>query len=197
MIKVVLTGGPCAGKSSVMDAISRNLKVYTVPEVATLLFSEGYPCPGKDCEWSPQWQEGFQRTVFQRQVELEQLALRMAPHGAIIVLDRGVADGAAYWPNGPEDFFWFIDCAPTQVYSLYTAVIHLESLAVGKPHLYGKAGNDARFEPLERAQALDEAIKMAWAGHPQRHVISSSNSLEENTMEVIKILQGLRELQPV
>lgn len=44
--KVVLTGGPCGGKSTAMSSISQRLKslgydVYCVPEVATLLITGG------------------------------------------------------------------------------------------------------------------------------------------------------------
>lgn len=44
--KIVLTGGPCAGKTTAMARLSsflraRNFRVYTVPEAATLLFGNG------------------------------------------------------------------------------------------------------------------------------------------------------------
>ncbi|CAN0311784.1 unnamed protein product [Discosporangium mesarthrocarpum] len=44
--KFVMTGGPCAGKTTAMEAVSSHFKekgfrVFTVPEAATLLFNNG------------------------------------------------------------------------------------------------------------------------------------------------------------
>ena len=44
--KIVLTGGPCAGKTTALDRLSaylreRGFRVFTVPEAATMLFSNG------------------------------------------------------------------------------------------------------------------------------------------------------------
>jgi dephospho-CoA kinase len=43
--KIVLTGGPCAGKTSCLRAIRAEFgeQVVTVPEVATLLLNNGFP----------------------------------------------------------------------------------------------------------------------------------------------------------
>ena len=44
--KIVLTGGPCGGKSTALDKVKKSLEengisVYTVPEVATIIFTNG------------------------------------------------------------------------------------------------------------------------------------------------------------
>jgi putative protein kinase ArgK-like GTPase of G3E family len=46
IFKIALTGGPCAGKSSALSYMSMRLmqhgfKVFTVPEAATIVFSNG------------------------------------------------------------------------------------------------------------------------------------------------------------
>ena len=46
MHKIVLTGGPCAGKTTCLARVSaylmeRGFNVFTVPEAATLLFTNG------------------------------------------------------------------------------------------------------------------------------------------------------------
>lgn len=47
---IVLTGGPCSGKTTVLRAIAEEFRgrIVLVPEVATLLLSGGFPIPGKD-----------------------------------------------------------------------------------------------------------------------------------------------------
>jgi hypothetical protein len=48
MLKIVITGGPCAGKSSIISMLKEEFdEVITVPEAATLLLSGGFPMPGK------------------------------------------------------------------------------------------------------------------------------------------------------
>ena len=46
MFKIVLTGGPCAGKTTALARLSaflneRGFRVFTVPEAATMLFTNG------------------------------------------------------------------------------------------------------------------------------------------------------------
>ena len=45
--KVVLTGGPAAGKTAIADVLSRQLekRICVVPESATILFKGGFPRP--------------------------------------------------------------------------------------------------------------------------------------------------------
>ena len=45
--KIVLTGGPCAGKttalSNIMERFSTSMSVFCVPEMATITFRSGVP----------------------------------------------------------------------------------------------------------------------------------------------------------
>ena len=50
VVRIVLTGGPCAGKSSSLTHLTEELKlegfdVYIAPEVATLVFNCGFAWP--------------------------------------------------------------------------------------------------------------------------------------------------------
>src|SRR5262245_48494159 len=99
--KIVLTGGPCAGKSTIAELISRAFRerLMVVPESASLLFKGGFP----------RWQDVASRTalqcaIFRVQSEIERAYAAHYPSHSLL-LDRGTVDGAAYWPNGAEDFF--------------------------------------------------------------------------------------------
>jgi hypothetical protein len=108
--KVVLTGGPCAGKTHCLRAIRALFaeQVVTLPESATLLLESGVPPPGHQRIHSLQeeWVRSFQSTIVAVQQTLEETCARLARScGArLIVCDRGVLDGAAYWPGGRHSF---------------------------------------------------------------------------------------------
>ena len=57
--RLVLTGGPCAGKTSAMARLrgyleSRGFRVFVVPEAATLLFNGGLSVRHSRSQWSRQ-----------------------------------------------------------------------------------------------------------------------------------------------
>ena len=91
--KIVLTGGPCAGKTTAMVKViehfsSLGYKVFTIPEVPTMFTQAGmnYLTSNKDFFF-----EG-EKATFQTQINLEDSFLRMAEtlqQPVIIVCDRG------------------------------------------------------------------------------------------------------------
>lgn len=127
-----------------------------VPEAATLLLSGGFPVPGKDIQWSLEWQDAFQAAVLPLQKQMEAAyALKAVQEGkSLLICDRGLLDGAAYTPGGTAEFCRRYGVNLEEVITAYSAVIHLESVAVGDPAAYGQANNSARFEGLEEAVAL-------------------------------------------
>lgn len=99
MLKVVLTGGPCAGKTEILSKLTQTLeergyKVITVFETATALMLNGiHPCKEIPIE-------SFQEIVFKMQMENENLFEKTAnfydPKKVIIFYDRGIMDSCAY-----------------------------------------------------------------------------------------------------
>lgn len=201
MKKIVVTGGPCGGKTTVMTAIQSEFRgqVMLVPEVATLLLEGGFPVPGRDVEWSEAWQAAFQAAVLPLQRSFEDAyALSAQQKGAaLLVCDRGELDGAAYTPGGPTAFAEQYSVNVKAALARYEAVIHLESLATAEPSKYGKANNEARFEPLERAQTLEHGIRAAWADHPRRLIIEGRRGIEGKVSEVIGIVRFLLAGPPI
>lgn len=94
---IALTGGPCAGKSTLLTAIEQKLSdlgfvVVTISEVATELMLAGLKphTLGVDV---------FQRAILEHSLQKESLWIRFAKriHGKVVILcDRGVPDIAAY-----------------------------------------------------------------------------------------------------
>ncbi len=191
MKKIVLTGGPCAGKTSVVQAVQQHFGevVSFVPEVATMLLSSGWPLPGRDIDWTPNWRDTFQRAIVTTQRELEDAyELTARQHDQQLLLtDRGIMDGAAYHPSNRA----FLEATNTDheaALSRYTAVVHLESIAVANPSLYSRGNNPYRYEDLDEAISLEAATRRAWLDHPQ-HVVIEGDDLTHKTQTVLQLIQ--------
>lgn len=194
MKKIVLTGGPCSGKTTVLRALRDEFAgIIIVPEVATLLLEGGFPVPGKHLPWSEEWQASFQAAVLPLQHSLEDTHRLMAVGNGcqLVICDRGVLDGAAYTPGGVPEFSRRYGVDHTLALARYESVIHLESLATAEPEKYGKAGNDSRFEPLERAQELERATRAAWDAHSRHLVLDGRRGIEGKISQVIGIVRFL------
>ena len=170
--KLVLTGGPCAGKTSCLRAIRERLgaHVITVPETATLVMGSGFPPPGHHsipCT-ADEWIQAFQGTILSIQQEVEASFERLARNCRVqlIVCDRGVLDGAAYWPAGREAFLRHFGQSLEDCFARYQRVLHLQSLAESHPELYGTEGNVNRFEKTEEARQVERSVRAVWEGHP-------------------------------
>lgn len=157
---VVLTGGPGAGKTAVLEVIRRHFceHVEVLPEAASILFGGGFPRR----EGMPA-RRAAQRAIVRVQVELERLALENG-HAAVVLCDRGTLDGLAYWPGDPADFWRDLGLTRASELARYSAVIHLRVPNDGQG--YGHS-NPLRVESSHEAAAIDANISLAWAGHPR------------------------------
>ncbi len=102
--------------------------------------------------------------------------------------DRGTLDGLAYWPEQEASFWSELSTQRETEYARYHAVIHLRTPGQGRGYNHE---NPLRIEDADLAHEIDERILRIWAGHPNRHVIESSDDflLKINTtMSLIKRL---------
>lgn len=97
--RVVLTGGPGAGKTAVLELIRLFFCVHlkALKESAGIVFGGGFP-RGETVVL----RQAAQRAIYHVQRELETTA--DAENAALVLCDRGTVDGAAYWP-GPGDLW--------------------------------------------------------------------------------------------
>ena len=162
---IVITGGPGAGKTAVLDIASRmfNHGIAVLPEAASLLFAGGFP--RRD---SVSARRAAQRAIFRVQRELESLLIEES-NVRCIICDRGTLDGLAYWPGPSEQFFSQLGTTREAELGRYATVIHLRTPTVGYNHQ-----NPLRIENAEQAHAIDERIAAAWAAHPHRVFIENA-----------------------
>lgn len=194
MKKIVLTGGPCSGKTSCLKAIEQALgkEVQLVPEAATILFIGGFPKPPaalEDCSHS--YYEALQRAILTLQQSMEQACAQIAllQGKRLLVCDRGQLDGAAYWPAGIAAFAQHFQISIKNVNDQYHHVFHLESLATALPDLYGNMSNDQRYEQLELAQKREYATRLAWGQHPNRIFLEGTLPLETKIEQILTVIR--------
>lgn len=107
----------------------------------------------------------------------------------MLLCDRGIIDGAVYWPSSPEDFFKHLGTTLKKELARYDAVIFFETAAGGGISIEG--GNPTRIESLEQALALDATLKTLWSQHPNFVFIPHEKSF------IKKVNKGLEELAKI
>ncbi len=180
---VVVTGGPGAGKTALLE-LARRVScdhVAVLPEAATIVFGGGFPRLR-----DPPARRTSQRAIFHVQHELEELA-RSRGDVALALCDRGTLDGLAYWP-GEEDRYWGeLRTTRREQLARYAAVVHLQV----PPRDHGYAPTELRIETPEEAAAIDVAIARAWADHPRVEHVKSTANFMEKIDTAARILQRL------
>ena len=188
---IVLTGGPCAGKTTALAKIIhyftyRGYAVYAQPEAATLFNQAGVNFLTADK--SLFFESEKQLLSFQLQTEdcFRKMAEK-AGKPAIIVYDRGVMDVAAYmntdlWQALLDEMgLNEVDVRDKR----YDAVLHLCTAAKGAEKFYTCENNSSRTENIETAVMLDDKIIKAWTGHPHLRVIPNTSTFEDKLNNVI------------
>lgn len=180
---IVLTGGPGAGKTALLEGIRRSFceHVMVLPEAASILYCGGFPRVS-----TADGIRAAQRAIFAVQHELESAVAAQAK-ASIVLCDRGTLDGAAYWPGGLLDFCRENRTDPSIEFRRYSSVVHLRTPAEGGGY---DLSNPARNETPERAKQLDELLLKAWAGHPRRTVIDATTDFEEKVMQALELIQS-------
>ena len=199
--KIVITGGPCAGKSTAMSWIQNaftqmGYTVLFVPETATELITGGV------APWTCGTNADYQKCQLKLQIEkenvFEQAAHTMNAEKILIVCDRGTLDNKAYM-NEIEfaETLKSINSNEVELRDNYDAVFHLVTAAKGAEEFYTTANNSARTETVEEAATLDDKLISAWTGHPHLRVIDNTSSFEDKMKKLItEISSFLGEPEP-
>lgn len=179
---IVLTGGPGAGKTAILEIVRHASceHVVVLPETASVLFSGGFPRGDLPCE-----RRAAQRAIFYTQRELERQAVESG-RASVVLCDRGVLDGLAYWPrDGAPGLLDDVGVSRSALLAHYTAVIHLRTptIETGYDH-----ANPMRTESVDEAQEIDARIAAAWAGHRDLHEIASTHDFLEKVRRTLAIL---------
>lgn len=179
--RVVLTGGPGAGKTAILELIRQSFceHVKILPESASIVFGGGFPRGEADL-----MRKAAQRAIFYVQRELE--AAADAGNPAIVLCDRGTVDGDAYWPGG-DDLWASVGTTVEEQLRRYDAVIHLRTPtgADGYNHQ-----NPLRVESAMEAAAIDARVARAWERHPRRFIVEASSEFLDKAARALELLRG-------
>ena len=207
--KIVLTGGPCAGKTTALVRIIEHFsglgyKVFTIPEVPTMFTQAGMNYLTDNAKF---FYEGEKATL-QIQLALEDSMMRMAEtidKPVIIVCDRGAMDISSYLT--PELWNRIIGELGYTTAQLrderYDAVLHLVSAADGAEQFYTTSNNAQRLERadehgLQIARELDKKVISAWTGHSHLRVINNHDDFNNKLNRVLKEISNVLGIpQPV
>lgn len=185
VIQIVVTGGPCAGKTTALTKVEqiltkRGYKVIVVAETATELIVSGISPAEFETEF-------FQDLLISRAINKEETALKAAENLAerlgkkvVIFYDRGLMDNLAYMPMSMlEKILAKYNMTIATARERYDAVLHLVTAAIGAESKYTTKNNKARTEGLKEARALDLKTKLAWVGAPHLRIIDNSTDFEK------------------
>ncbi len=199
MKRIVLTGGPCAGKTTALVKImehfsSLGYKVFIIPEIPTLFLQAGMDYLTKNKAF---FYEGEKATL-EMQLALEDKFQRMAEtieQPVLIVCDRGTMDISAYMqPQMWDEITTLVGTNSEALRSRYDAVLHLVSAADGAEQFYTTATNKERTEGLELARLLDKKIIKAWSDHPRLRVINNHEKFETKLERVLQEISDVLEI---
>lgn len=184
-VRVVLTGGPGAGKTTAADLLRREVgdRIVVVPETATMLFGGGFPRREE-----PQAKCRAQEAIFHVQRRLEEVFALTYPD-RVLLCDRGTVDGAVYYPGEVDDYFAGLGTTLEAELARYDHVIFFETAAVGGISIEG--GNPVRNESETQAVAIDAALRTLWEKHPCFTLIEHQRSFLDKTFAAVKLLERI------
>ena len=187
--KIVITGGPCAGKTTAMSWIKeeftrKGYAVLFIAETATELISSGA------APWTLTSNEAYQNCQMRMQLGKEKIyelaAQSMKQEKVLIVCDRGALDNKVYMSDEIfERILQSLHTTEEELRNNYDAVFHLVTAAKGAEAFYTTANNQARIETAEEAAAMDDKFIAAWTGHPHLRIIDNSTDFEDKMRRLI------------
>ena len=202
--KIVLTGGPCAGKTTGLSWIQNTFEKmgYTVlfmQEPATEMKTAGIT-PARCSSMM-----AYQLFQMKLQLEKEDVFTRAAMDIAgvredggedssgknparkvLIVCDRGFFDNRAYMTAEEfEEALRILGVSEEEKLLSYDAVFHLETTAKNAVVYYGTATNAIRDETPEQAAALDDRVIAAWEKHPYLRIIENLNGFSDKMRHLV------------
>lgn len=194
--KIVLTGGPCAGKSTAIISIKNHFEklgfnVITINESATELINSGIKPFGENKIDSFE----FQKIIFDYQLMKETILGNSVfdnKKDTIVIHDRGIMDNKAYLS---EQLFNLLlrqkNASEISLLERYDEVTHLVTAADGAEQFYTLSNNSARTETIEEARRLDLKTQLAWLGHDYLNIVTNAVDFDYKISQTLTIIENM------
>lgn len=182
LYKIVLTGGPCAGKTTakaqILERFSPQVNVVCLPELASMTFKSGIKIDPSSYNFDELVL--FTKEFVSMQVKIEDYFEQLSRNNkgvTLMICDRGACDTFGYC--SPEVKGRVLQELGVTFHDLsskrYDMVLHLVSCANGASQFYNN-DNEARFESVEEAIECDIRIQNVWKSHPSFGIINNSQT---------------------
>lgn len=194
---IVLTGGPCAGKTTTIAKVKEDLEkngyyVLLLNECATELINGGIKPFGENAISVFDFQNEVMNLQLYKEKRYFDIIKKLPDETkCVILIDRGIIDSKAYL--GAELFTKLLDYNNLKEEELglqYDMVIHMVTVATEVLNKYNTSTNSARFEDATEAIDLDKRTNEAWKKHPNLKVIEATEVIDEKINNVITLIHN-------
>jgi predicted ATPase len=192
--KIVLTGGPCGGKSSILESIEnkydkKGCHLYPINETVKLLFTSGFNSIKINGQNLPKID--FQTMIFITQYLKEYSAELQTNRDdkSIIICDRGLLDGKVYTSSEEYDIILQkLNKCEALILKTYGIVLHLTSMCCKDIDFF----NQQRPYAMENGLSLEHDLRKIWQGNPNHHIIPATDKIEEKMNIVFQYLDNMQ-----
>lgn len=190
---IVLTGGPCAGKTSALTYIKSKLEKYdiavlTSEECATSMMRNGLT---PEIMGSYAFHSLLFETQFKAEKKLREEAEKISEQRVVLLFDRGLLDSRAYVKAEEFDRYSArFDLNEEKIRNRYDAVFHLVSAANGAEEHYHNVNNEVRGEDAAGARELDEEVLSLWTGTTHLRIIDNSTDFDGKLQRLLDEVKG-------
>lgn len=196
--EVVVTGGPCAGKTTFLPyakekLMDRGIRTFLVPEVPTIVIAGGVHDIAKLAEKSADRFFEVEKQMFMMQMSLREhfnsLANIFNNEPRVILYDRAEMDILSYVPREVvQELLKRAEFGMAELRDRYDAVVHLVTAAYGAEQFYGNQTNQARSEGIKEARSAEQKTLHSWIGHPHLKIIDNSTDFEHKLKRALQSL---------
>ena len=199
---IVLTGGPCAGKTTTIREVKEDLERYgyhvlLLNECATELINGGIRPFGDNQVPVFDFQNEILNLQLYKEKRYQDIIKKLPEETECIILsDRGILDSKAYL--GQEMFTKLLEKNNLKEKDLgknYDMVIHMVTVAADVKNKYNTTTNTARFEDAEEATLLDKRTSEAWQDHKNLKIIEATTIIDEKINKVIELVHEFLKIE--
>jgi thymidylate kinase len=179
--KIVLTGGPCAGKTSAIKVMQETAEKYkfrhiVVPEIARIFITAGMEVRTLTGAAHKRMQMMIMLTQIQMEKSAQKYLETFNSEDGVIICDRGCCDNGAYIDRYDyrDILLQCLGCSVHETLERYDAVFHMQSAAVGATEHYKT--DAVRTDTIEQAAKLEFLTQMQWDAHKHFNFIPNPHN---------------------